>query len=155
MKMFISYSTADVELVRLLAAHIEPLGEIFYWGRDRILDEPDWPLIFRNIADSQVVLALITDNTVSRGIAVGNEIGYAMDKGKLIIPIVTDNVNSSQLGCLKGVTPAYLNRENPGPAMAQVSQALQAKKGDLEFGRGLALGAVIVGTLWMLSSGKN
>jgi len=64
--------------------------------------------------------------------AVGQEIGRAKAQGKTVIPVVTPNVPSSELGCLSGTTYQKIDPENPGVALNAIKQVILAKKQSLE-----------------------
>lgn len=97
MKVFISYSTEDLSLVRQIADEIRAHAEVFYWDETRTPGEHAWNQIFAWIDQSDAVVAVITDKTVSRGISVGQEIGHAKAKQKTILPIVASDVPVTEL----------------------------------------------------------
>ena len=89
MKIFISYSTPDVFIVHNLAERIKPFAEVYYWAHSNLPGQEAWPSIFSWIDSSDLVIVLITDNTVRRAMAVGQELGRAKTQGRTIIPIVS------------------------------------------------------------------
>jgi hypothetical protein len=113
MKVFISYSMDDLSIVKTIASRIEHIAEIFYWDKDKTPGEKAWKSIETWINSSDVVFAVITDKTVSRGISVGQEIGIAKAKGKTIIPLVAAGIKDSELGCLSGITYERINPKQP------------------------------------------
>jgi len=116
MKIFISYSVDDVDLVSQVARHLQPQADKIYWWKDsKALGKDVWPQIFGWIEQADLVLAVLTDSAVARAMAIGNEIGHAKAKGKVIIPLVAPNVSSADLGCLCGVTYQRIDRENKAP----------------------------------------
>jgi hypothetical protein len=82
MKIFISYSTDDIRLVHKIATSLCSYSEVYYWAKDYIPGEEVWPTIFSWIDNSDLVIAVITDKTVSRAMSVGQEIGRAKTKNK-------------------------------------------------------------------------
>src|SRR3972149_10931372 len=102
MKIFISYSTPDIKVVELFANILSQYGDVKYWAENKILGEDSWKTIFSWIDSSDVVIALVTGNTLTRAMAVGQEIGYAKNKKK-IIPVVESSIPTTELGCLSGI----------------------------------------------------
>lgn len=150
MNIFISYSTDSQDIVKSIADYLKPLGAVRYWDQNKVLGEKDWELIFEWIDDSDIVLAVITDKTISRAMAVGQEIGYAKDAGKFIIPIVTQNVKETDLGLLKGITYQRISNDNPGPALSAVESRIRDwRRTDLIKDVGIFLG--IVALIWLAS----
>lgn len=155
MEIFISYSFENLNLVEKIATTIRPIGSVYYWDKFNVPGKSDWQQILEKISESDVVLALITENTIERSMSVGQEIGYALDKNKLIIPIVSTSISSSDLGCLKGITPVYIDLSKPEAALSKITEYLSKKKSDMQFNQGIALGAIVFGTLWLLASNKE
>ncbi len=152
MSIFISYSTDSKDLVKRIANYLEPLGDVSYWDQNKIPGEKDWDLIFDWIDDSDIVLAVITDKTISRAMAVGQEIGYAQDQGKYIIPLIAYKVEESELGCLKGIIYQRFDKDNPGPALLAIESSIKSwKKKNLIKNIGIFLG---IGTFFWLNSRK-
>lgn len=132
MKIFISYSTDDAELVRNISNYVRPHAEVYYWAESKMPGQDAWQSIFNWIDQSDLVLAVITDKTVSRAMSVGQEIGRAKAKDKTIVPLVGPNVDNSQLGCLQGVTYQRIDPDNPKPALQSIERVALAKKQQLE-----------------------
>jgi hypothetical protein len=122
MNIFISYSTGDLKLVRKLAEGLELYADVFYWDKNKEPGEEVWPKIFEWIDKADKVIAVITDKTVSRGLAVGQEIGRAKAKGKIIIPLVLNTVDSSELGFLSGITYVPFSENNSIAAFQEIMQ---------------------------------
>jgi len=104
MRLFISYSTGDLEIVKQIAEALHPYAQVYYWDRDKVPGDDAWHTIFSWIDSADLVICVITDKTISRAMAVGNEIGRAQAKGKKIIPVKSKDVESSELGSLYGIT---------------------------------------------------
>ncbi len=149
MKIFVSYSTEDILLVKELAEHIRPHATVYFWDESKRLGEDSWQTIYKWIDSSDIILALITDKTVARAMAVGQEIGRAKTRGKMIIPIVSSEVKSSQLGCLKGITFQMIDKNSPGAALKYVEKAVFDKKQQIELRNNLGLIAGIVALVWL------
>lgn len=124
MKVFISYSGKDLDLVEHLADALDEIVDVDYWDASRHLGEPDWDQIFEWIEESDLVLVLITDRTVQRAMAVGNEVGHAKAHGKAIFPLVAEGVPSSDLGCLGGITYERFQRDRFAEAVDRVVDAV-------------------------------
>ena len=77
MRLFISYSTGDLEIVDQIADALRPHAEVFYWDKDKEPGKDTWQTIFRWIDSADLVIAVITDKTVARAMSVGQEIGHA------------------------------------------------------------------------------
>lgn len=125
MKLFISYSAEDTAFVRTLASQLSPwVSRLYYWDKSQEPGTEAWPAIFRWIDQSDWVLVIITDKTLSRALAVGQEIGHALAKGKRIIPLVAPGIRSDQLGCLSGLTYYKINPNDPLPAARDMAKAI-------------------------------
>jgi hypothetical protein len=117
MTIFISYSVKDNLLVERIATLLRVQGHAVYWWQGS--NEPGddmWPQIFGWIDQSDLVLAVITDAVVKRAMAIGNEIGYAKGRKK-IVPLVASGVPVSELGCLQGIVHIPLDLLDPKPAI--------------------------------------
>lgn len=132
MKIFISYSTKDFNLVSEIENYLEKHAEIFYWKKDKILGKEAWDTIFNWIDRADLVLSVITGNTVSRAMAVGQEIGHAKAKHKTIVPIIGAEVPVDELGFLNGTTYEKIDRNNPGMAIQAVEKAIIQIKQETE-----------------------
>lgn len=149
MRVFISYSTQDVAFVRWIAAQIRCHTQVDFWDESKVLGERAWDTIYGWIEQSDLVIAIITDNTVRRAMAVGNEIGYAKKANKTIIPLVTPNVPPSELGCLSDITYERITTSNMGTVLQAVQRVILAKKQQKENNAALAVIALIVtAVLW-------
>jgi hypothetical protein len=125
MEIFISYSTPDLDLVQKVGKAIESSCVVRYWDKDKSLGEDAWATIFKWIDSSDLVITIITGSTVSRAMAIGQEIGRAKARGKLIIPLVDKDVPKTELGCLDGVTYEPFSRENIDHAVQRVKHSVE------------------------------
>ncbi|MBL1214699.1 MAG: toll/interleukin-1 receptor domain-containing protein [Ignavibacteriae bacterium] len=125
MKIFISYSTKDLDIVNLFAEHLRPFGEVTYWAEDKELGKEAWETIFSWIDSSDVVLALITGSTVARAMSVGQEIGRAKAQNKNIIPIVSSTVPTTELGFLSGTTYQVIDPSDPYAAVLEITKTIK------------------------------
>ncbi|MBA7583178.1 hypothetical protein ES708_25118 [subsurface metagenome] len=103
MNVFISYSTQDSAVVKLLAAALysQPkVDEVHWWDESNIPGEELWPSIFNWINDADIVMVVVTENTIGRAMAIGNEVGYAKGKRKRVVSFVAPGIDTGNLGCL-------------------------------------------------------
>lgn len=154
MKVFISYSTDDIKLVHQIANYIKPHAEVFYWHNSKVPGQESWPSIFQWIDESDIVLAVITDKTVSRAMSVGQEIGHSKAKCKTIIPMVSPDVQNSDLGCLSGITYQPILRDNPGPALKVIEKLIMGKKQRLEIQQSVLIFGGVLFLIWLASTNK-
>jgi len=126
MKVFISYSAKDTAFVRRIAEGIRAEHvTVNWWGESKRLGEDSWKQIFGWIDEAEFVLAIVTGNVLHRGLAVGNEIGYARAKGKTIIPLVTDEKDRFDLGCLIGAVDQYIDQDDPQAGIEAIKRHIQ------------------------------
>ena len=132
MKIFISYGNDNLNLVEYVAENLRPFGEIHYWKQNKEPGQSAWNTIHSWIDNSDLVIAVITGQVVNRAMAVGNEVGRAVSKGKTVIPLVTKEVRESDLGCLHGITHQRIDFQNPSEALANIQQVILKKKSEKE-----------------------
>ena len=154
MKVFISYSTQDLDIVRLFAKQLQHFAEVKYWAENKVLGKESWDTIFSWIDSSDIVLVLITDNTVARAMSVGQEVGRAKAQNKYIIPIVTSTVPSSELGFLSGTTYQAIDPFNPIPAVLEITKALEKRSIEKKQNQNAALVLAILAIFIFIVSGK-
>lgn len=149
MKIFLSYSSKDMELVRSVADHVRAHSEVFFWEESNVPGANAWESIFEWIDSCDLVLVLITGNAVERAMAVGNEVGRAKAKLKTVIPLVSIDVPSTELGCLSGITYQAVDTRDPGPALARIAELIRAHKQKIERDQGLLFLLGVVALVWM------
>lgn len=137
MNVFISYSTSDINIVKRLVEHLKYIvNNVYYWNKNQQPGQDAWSSIYNWIERSDIVVAVVTDRTVSRAMSVGNEIGYAKKAAKIIIPLVSHKVKETDLGCLKGITYIRIDQHDMNPALNTIKKyifSLKAKqKEDLQ-----------------------
>ena len=126
MKIFVSYSVGDTSLVAMIVSYLRLQGHsVDWWHQSRLPGKETWPQIYGWIDSADLVLAVITDNTVARAMAVGNEVGRAKAKSKMIIPLVAQSVQTSDLGCLSDLVQIRFNPQNPWPAILELQRYTQ------------------------------
>lgn len=154
MRVFVSYSVADVDLLRQVVGTIRAGGdEALCWDTSKVPGQEVWQSIFAWIDSADLVIVIITDQTVSRAMSVGQEVGRARAKGKPIVPLVSADVKPGDLGCLNGVIYQPISREQTQQALAGVARVIEGmklKKAE-EQKQLLVLGG-IVGLLWLFGN---
>jgi len=149
MQIFISYNSRDISLVRRISQQIGCLADVKFWDQDKMPGEAVWDQIYDWIEDSDLVLALITDNSIDRAMAVSHELTHAKELDKPIIPLVAHNVPDSDLGFLSGITYIRIDKDNPGFALEQLARHIQKLKGDEIRNMLLILGGIIF-FIWLM-----
>ena len=154
MKVFISYSTGDTETVRQFVNAIEKKNHtVYWWSESQEPGKDAWRTIFEWIRRANIVLAVITDKTIARAMAVGNEIGYARAKVKRIVPILAAGIAAESIGCLIGKTAIKLDGHSIEGSIEKVLDAIDAKEAeDRKATRDLLLAGVAV---LLLATGKQ
>lgn len=132
MNVFISYSAQDTGIVKEIAEAVSDCNdEVSWWQESRRPGKDAWPLIFEWVEEADLVLAVITDKTIHRAMAVGNEIGYAKAKGITVIPILGEGVEADSLGCLIGLTHIRLRKGRLEDSINEVLDALDDEEGSM------------------------
>lgn len=138
--IFVSYSIEDEAMAQKVSDYLSNAAHVKFWNRSKEPGAEAWPTIFSWIDNADVVLAIVTGNTVKRAMSVAQEIGRAKAKNKLIIPLVGDGVAASDLGCLCGVTFETVNQETMGGALERIHTKIM-KIGDAKVAEMLRLKA--------------
>ena len=152
MKIFISYSTPDSHIVQQLANQLRIFGEVYYWADSNLPGRNAWHSIFNWIDTADIVVVLITGNTVIRAMSVGQEVGRAKTKGKTIIPIISKSVSSTELGFLNGVTYQPIDVFNPYTAIQDVTKVIDSYYNDMQERQKIAIGLAVLAFLFWLGS---
>ena len=156
MKVFISYSAKDTDFVRKIAEGIRSeTVSVNWWDESKKLGEESWKQIFGWIDEADLVLAIVTGNVLQRGLAVGNEIGYAKAKDKPIIPLITDEKDRFDLGCLTGLVDQHLDESDPQTGIDVIKRHIEkehpsaapAQQGEVDWGKVITV-LSLVGVAW-------
>jgi len=151
MKVFVSYSATDNDFVRKIVKGIRSDAvSVHWWDESKQLGQNCWEQIFGWIDDANLVLAIITGKTLERGLAVGNEIGYAKAKGKEIIPLITDEDDRFDLGCLIGTVDQYIDENDPQSGIDAIKLHIERKhpaNDEVDWGQVLTV-LGLVGVIW-------
>jgi hypothetical protein len=145
MNIFISYSTQDVQTVKQLADELTKYGSVFYWDVSKVPGQESWPTIFQWIDSADLVFVVITGNTVHRAMSVGQEVGRAKAKDRMIVPLVAREVPTSELGFLSGITYQPIDVWNPKPAIDAAAKLAASKKDSIEKGQQFAVILIAIG----------
>lgn len=155
-KVFISHSTRDQGLVISLANLLSKFGvKVFvaewYLTPGQRLDQK----VFEEIGNSDCVLALLTRNGI-RSNWVQQEIGYALNSKKIIIPLVEKGVAPRDLGALQDKVYIEYDPYQPRQALIKTSsyvKSLKLKKE--EQAKALLVAGGILAFLLLLSGGEK
>lgn len=134
-KVFISHSTRDQGLVIYLANllnkfEVKPVVAEWYLTPGESLDKK----VFEQIRRSDCVVALLTCNGI-RSSWVQQEIGYSLEQGKPIIPIVEKGIDPKDLAALEGKEYIEYDRYQYQQALGKLStyvKSLKLKKEERE-----------------------
>ena len=73
----------------------------------------------------------------------GQEIGHAKAKGKIVIPLVEEGIPASALGCLSGVTYETIPTNYPSSALDRIKELIERQKAKVEKAEGLNALAIV------------
>jgi hypothetical protein len=155
-KVFISHSSRDQGLVISLANLLTRFGiEVYvaewYLSPGEKLDSK----VFREIDNSNCMVVLLTQNG-TRSNWVQQEIGYALSKGKHIIPLVEDGTTGEALGALRGREYIKYDPYQPQQALVTLSDYIKRLKLDKEEqDKTLLVTAGILAFILLLSGSKK
>lgn len=142
MNIFISYSVSDTHAVTHIANGLKGLGTVNYWAESKEPGKEAWPLIFSWIDSADIVFVLVSGKTLRRAMSVGQEVGHAKSRNKLVVPLVEEGVPSSELGALGGVTYIKFNPHDLTNALATAQTVVAKRKAEIAEGNTKALLAV-------------
>ena len=138
----------------MLAEHVKRfVDNVYYWDKNQQPGQNAWHSIYNWIDRSDIVIAVMTDRTVSRAMSVGNEIGYAKKAAKIIVPLVSYKVKDTDLGCLKGITYVRIDQRDMNPALNTIKRyisSLKAKQQE-DFQRALLIIGGILLIMFLMS----
>ena len=155
-KVFISHSTRDQRLVISLANLLTKfdidvsVAEWYLTPGQRIEEK-----VFNEIGKSNCVVILLTQNGM-RSAWVQQEIGYALNTKRPVIPLVETGINAKDLGALQGREYIEYDPNWPQQALNNLStsiRSLKLKKEDQEQALLVAVG--ILAFLLLLSNTQS
>jgi len=153
-RVFISHSTADLELVYQLKCGLE-INRIETYLAEAY-PQPGTSLsgkISNAIDQSNCVIAVFTRDGV-RSQWVNQEIGYAKKAAKIVIPIVEEGVPHN--GFVQGIEYVPFSRENPTDAISRIIERLAQLKANKETQEKIIAGfLILLGLLALAASNKE
>ncbi len=155
-KVFISHSSHDQGLVISLANLLSKFGVAVFvaeWYLDpgERLDKK----VFTQITNSDCIVALLTRNGI-RSNWVQQEVGYSLQQGKLVVPIVEKGIDSKDLAALQGMEYIEYDPYQYHQALIKLStyvKSLKLKKQEKEKTL-LVLGGLLAFVLLVTGGGK-
>jgi hypothetical protein len=142
-KVFISYSAKDTHRVRIIADKLkkDSGAEVHWWEDSQRPGKVAWGQIFQWIEEADLVVVVISGSVLRRALAVGNEIGCAKAKGKVIIPLVWESpslwakllrefgakvgIGTDDLGCIGDLVHIRINEKNPEEGFQKLTEELR------------------------------
>ena len=156
LKVFISHSVKDLQLVIALEAYFKPRGILAYIAeRDYQIGKPLSNKIIENIETSDCFLVLYTINAKESGF-VNQEIGYWIKAHRYnnFIPLVEKGVTPK--GFLSGLEYIEFDPKNQGIGISNTILYLEEKKKDKKMelvGDGILIGLGILGLIVLILYG--
>src|SRR5581483_8853640 len=93
-KVFISYSSTELQPVSTLAQHLRTGGYDYWFDQELSGGQRWWNEVLRQIVACDVFLPVISDR-FTRSVACRRELEYALALGKPFIPIIVEQVPPS------------------------------------------------------------
>jgi hypothetical protein len=141
MQIFLSHATADRTMVAQVKAAVGTVATVYCTEDDVQAGVNVHTKIQERIRKSEFVIVLLTSRSADR-IYLHQEIGLAKEAGKLIIPLVGNDVPASKLGLLEGTE--YIQIDEPNSDwMPRLSRRVQGLVRD-RVATDVALGIVLV-----------
>lgn len=155
-KVFISHSTRDRGLVIALARLFSKLGvEVFVADWNLTPGERIDKRVFREIEDADCVVVLLTKNGM-RSNWVQQEIGFALQKRRPLIPLVEKGTDRRELAFLQLNNYIEYDPLQPEQAMMRISTFMKSskiKKEERE--KTMLIAGAFIALLLMLSGEKR
>jgi hypothetical protein len=152
MRIFISYSNPNLNIVKTLADRLAIYGDVYYWKGNGAPDDLAWEQIYNWIDNSDIVITFITDCTVVRAEAVSREIDRARAKNKYIFPLVSSAISKGELNFLTETSYQPVVTTNPLPAIEKNLWIAENRSGGKDLNRKKALVLSAIAYFMMLSS---
>lgn len=125
MRAFVSHNSKDRALVEQIAAELLAVGIVAYiYEHDPQPGHSVTEKVQNAIAQSEVMVVLLTRDGVA-STYVQQEIGFAVAKHKLVIPLVEQSLTSTDLAMLNGVEYFKFDREDARPATLALADYLR------------------------------
>ena len=145
-KVFLSHSEIDKPWVEQIKANAQNIGiETYMYEYDSQPGTNISGKIQRAIEDCHALVVLLTSNSQFSSY-VHEEIGYALSKQKLVIPLVQPGVSQKALAMLQGKEYIEFNPLIPQNALARLLDYLKKLKASQESDQSIliALGALLI-----------
>jgi TIR domain len=129
-KLFVSHSTKDSDLARLIKAEVEGTGRAHvYLAEDDVqLGIPIELKVRRNLRSADAVLVLVTRNGLDSQ-WVQQEVGAAV-ADKLVIPMVERGADTDRLGMISSRERLYFGPDNAADAITALAKYIASKAGE-------------------------
>ena len=161
MKLFLSHATLDAALVDLVKTRLEPLGVTVYAAEhDNKAGEDVHDKVRAEIRVCDLMVVLLSRDGHS-SVYVQQEIGFGLAEGKMVIPIVSPEVEKADHGLLGNTEYIVLNESEPASGLQLLGQRieelskqhtqLQRQKDDLLFVAGML---VCIGVILLVMNEK-
>lgn len=154
-KIFISHSSADIDLVNWIKGNAENIGMDIYLFEYDI--QPGMPIadkVKQAIQNSDIFVVLLTHNSQFSPY-VQQEIGFAEASGKRIIPLVQPGIQKQALAMLEGREHIVFDFYNPENALLTLLNYLQRLKTVKENEQAVLMGIGGIIFLSILFGGKK
>lgn len=127
MRIFISYSSPDINTISVLADQLKIYGDIYYWEKENPPGEMAWEKIYNWIDNADIVLVLVTDNTIARSPSVTREIERSKLQNKIIIPMVAGSIPREGLSFLSDLRYQEIDIDNPEIGISHLIKLIEDK----------------------------
>ncbi len=154
-KAFLSHSSGDAELVRVLQESVSGLGIEVYLAEHDV--RPGFQLgqkVQQEIEHSDAVIVLLTTAGADSAY-VQQEIGYALKTRSPVIPLVERGLTPNKLAMLNGKEYIELDPKNPQQALEKASVYLQRLKGRKDFIDAAMATLLVAGIIYLWTSGEG
>lgn len=144
MNIFISYSAKDTQRVQFIANQLKASSNnvaIHWWEESQRPGQVAWSQIFQWIDGADLVLVVVSGNVLHRALAVGNEVGYAKAKSRVIIPLVWESpsvfarllrklgarigIGTDDLACIGDLVHIRINEKYPEEGFQKLQEELK------------------------------
>ena len=125
MKLFLSHATVDAALVNLVTTRLVPLGVTVYAAEyDNKAGADVHEKVRAEIRVCDLMVVLLT-RAGHASVYVQQEIGFGLAEGKIVIPIVTPEVEKANLGMLADTEYIVYNEIEPASGLHLLSQRIE------------------------------
>jgi hypothetical protein len=122
-KVFLSHSTSDRELVEDILGAVQPFAEVYCTEFDGKAGENVHEKIQQKIRESDLLVVLLTSVAIDSNY-VHQEVGFAKGAGRLVVPIVATGIASDKLGMLQGIEYISLDSSASAEAVSRLGKRI-------------------------------